>query len=980
MPVQQRELVIQYLEETADLRADLGRKSIVLMQVGSFYEVYALKDANGVLEGGDVEAFAKINCMKVASKGHARDGREILMAGFGVAQVDTYVDRTVAHGYTIAIHDQESNTPKTDRSCVKIISPGTILADSDIKVSNILACLWVRSIKGRRISPATRIIAGAVLDIHTGQPSMFQVSTEDRHDPVAYDELERQMAVYKPAECIIVHNLGDDGADLQAFSGCAGSKVHLVKEGGEGRMAARAENAAMQTYQVEALSRFYAHAENVIDDAERDYDLALQALVMLLDFAQFHGEGLTARLAPPRLDTSPSRLCLGNHSLLQLNLISDSRCSGRYGSVEQLLNQCVTPMGTRMFTRLVTTPTTVVSDLEDAYDRTSELLDGERWRDYRKGLAEVGDIEKILRMVVHGDIRPKGVVLLADSVERVASVALLEDGELESSVRAAAERILTHLNQEFNLEVLGQLDSLGQEELSRHSPEELAISAPGVEPEIDALISSCTSGLAKLHAVASALSAEASRTEKRHAGSTSLVKVHETAKSPPALLTTARRAKNLEAAFKKTGPLTISFGGDQFILPVSDIEYTRHTSSKHLVSSPLIRRLSVGSQETADRLTATVRLFWKRASRRLAEIADDIAIVSGYAAKADVAQCRAHVAHKYNYCRPRIEKRERAFFRAKSLRHPLIEHLSERELYVTNNLSLGEDDRGMLLYGTNAVGKTSLIRAVGLSVTLAQAGMFVPCSEFVFSPYTAVYTRILGNDNIFKGLSTFAVEMAELRAILRGADENTLVLGDELCSGTESASAVGIFAAGLEDLHSRKSTFLFATHMHEITRFDEIKALNGLSIRHLQVIYDAAKDVLIYDRKLRDGPGRAQYGLEVCKSLGLPGGFLARAQEIRCKYAGGGPASVLDGTSTRYNAKKLRGTCEVCGEMKATQVHHLRHQSNARKDNGYIGSFHKNHRANLMGVCDACHDRFHEGDVEHRAARTTEGYVVEPDR
>ena len=72
----------------------------------------------------------------------------------------------------------------------------------------------------------------------------------------------------------------------------------------------------------------------------------------------------------------------------------------------------------------------------------------------------------------------------------------------------------------------------------------------------------------------------------------------------------------------------------------------------------------------------------------------------------------------------------------------------------------------MLVYGTNAVGKTSLIRAVGISVIMAQAGMYVPCESFVFKPYEHIFTRILGNDNIFKGLSTFAVEMSELRTIL----------------------------------------------------------------------------------------------------------------------------------------------------------------------------------------------------------------------
>ena len=111
--------------------------------------------------------------------------------------------------------------------------------------------------------------------------------------------------------------------------------------------------------------------------------------------------------------------------------------------------------------------------------------------------------------------------------------------------------------------------------------------------------------------------------------------------------------------------------------------------------------------------------------------------------------------------------RETAFFEAKDLRHPLIEHLQKSEIYVPNDISLGSDNYGTLLFGTNAVGKSSLIRSIGIAIVLAQSGMFVPCSSFVYRPYMQLFTRILGNDNIFKGLSTFAVEMSELRTILK---------------------------------------------------------------------------------------------------------------------------------------------------------------------------------------------------------------------
>ena len=141
------------------------------------------------------------------------------------------------------------------------------------------------------------------------------------------------------------------------------------------------------------------------------------------------------------------------------------------------------------------------------------------------------------------------------------------------------------------------------------------------------------------------------------------------------------------------------------------------------------------------------------------------------------------------------------------------------------------------------------------------------------------------------------------RTILRGADKDSLILGDELCSGTESDSALSIFTAGVETLHERKSTFLFATHFHEIQNYSEIKALHNMCAKHMAVLYDKSKNVLVYDRKLRDGPGDAMYGLEVCKSLSLDDDFLKRAHEIRCKY-NDDVLHLLDAKKSHFNSKK----------------------------------------------------------------------------
>jgi DNA mismatch repair protein MutS len=215
--------------------------------------------------------------------------------------------------------------------------------------------------------------------------------------------------------------------------------------------------------------------------------------------------------------------------------------------------------------------------------------------------------------------------------------------------------------------------------------------------------------------------------------------------------------------------------------------------------------------------------------------------------------------------------------------------------------------------------------------------------------------------------------MSELRTILRLTDNNSLILGDELCSGTEISSAISIFVTGIQKLHNCRSSFIFATHLHEIVDYEEIKSLNRLSIKHMEVIYDKENDCLVYDRKLKDGPGNCMYGLEVCKSLSLPLEFMENAYNIRMKYnkelgeCGGG--SILSLKESHFNSKKLMGLCENCGLRIGTEVHHLQHQSDA-DDKGYLDNYgykiHKNNLANLLTLCEKCHYGFHSGmDVEY---------------
>ena len=144
----------------------------------------------------------------------------------------------------------------------------------------------------------------------------------------------------------------------------------------------------------------------------------------------------------------------------------------------------------------------------------------------------------------------------------------------------------------------------------------------------------------------------------------------------------------------------------------------------------------------------------------------------------------------------------------------------------------------------------------------------------------------------------------------------------------------------------------------------------------MTVLYNKETNQLIYDRKLKDGPGESMYGLEVCKFLKLPTDFLNAAHTLRNKY-NKTSRNILSENKSRYNHKKIKGICEMCKKKYGEEVHHLQHQANA-DENNFIGEFHKNHPGNLINVCEECHNELHKNPNGHVRKLTSEGIEIVP--
>ena len=154
-------------------------ETIVLIQVGSFFEVYALKDKDGNIIGSDIETFSNINDMVIAPKANMSfKGCSVLIAGFGLPQLDKYVDKLQEHGDTIVIYKQDMQAKNTTRSLDQIISPGTYFSPETEHISNTTMCVWIEHIHSRQLHRSSSVVIGiSTLDILQVKAPCSKVNT-----------------------------------------------------------------------------------------------------------------------------------------------------------------------------------------------------------------------------------------------------------------------------------------------------------------------------------------------------------------------------------------------------------------------------------------------------------------------------------------------------------------------------------------------------------------------------------------------------------------------------------------------------------------------------------------------------------------------------------------------------------------------------------------------------------------------------------
>lgn len=962
-----------YLAIYTECIAKYGPTTAVLMMVGQFYEFYdSLHIATGK-SNTNIRNVVDVCGGSVEGKPTGNPDYARLFWGFPDYVLPKYERLLVAAGYSVVVVDQKKDGmgKVVSRDISYVASPGTYM-DTEAAAGSVGED---RYMVGVTVEPYTdradRVhwsVASSVFDVQTGASFSTEAAVPVLDGVPVLDPLLPFWDMYAPAEVAVWYVGSQDTRPSE--QSVRGWFVGTGFRGPVHIQPVEPATAAGTRGGLEFLHRLYK-PQTALPITEylglSRHPAALTSLLHLLRFVEEHNPSYLVQLRAHQMWDPTDTLALGNAALEQLAMVATG--SNKQECLLFWLQSAQTAVGRRALRARCMKPITDVEELNRRQDAIEELRGRPALTGFFHGIA---DLAKVYRTFQLG--RGTAITLTQLLQSYVALQRLAEQvAETRSGAPKEAFAHMAEMLETWDLERIRTATSGHSLAVGPHHPWRR-----GIHPSLDAHEDAWSTILADVQGLQQEWSALLDEAEDA-------VKVEFKAEEEMFVFTaTKRRATALAAILTRRKKMELGV-------------HTRGASATTAtLSAPVLTDLNARARDVWRAWVEDVGTTWKTTWSSWGGC-DALLTWLG---TLDTHHALARISEAYGYTRPTymdgdlLDDQDEMItgLVVQDLRHPIVERVHPAVPYIPHSLALGNlhmytdtdmtasavSKNGILLYGVNAAGKSTLSKAVGLAVLMAQIGMPVPASALTLVPYTHLYTRILGNDNLWAGMSSFVVEMTEFRSILRSAGPRMLVLGDELCSGTETISATAIVAAGIQTLQERGTHFVFATHLHELMDIPEIKGLaEGGAVRpyHLTVVSDP-RGFLVYDRQLRAGSGSPVYGLEVCRGLDMDPIFMERAVALRKRLDASVVAKLEK--SSRYNAGVPVHACHVCGSNIRLEVHHIVAQAEADEKGCVRTGLHKNSVGNLTVLCDTCHDKHHRGDIAIRGwVQTSQGRMLD---
>ena len=801
-------------------------KELLFFRLGDFYELF-YDDA--------ITASRELNITLTGRNAGEED--KAPMCGVPFHSAESYIERLIGKGYKVAICEQVEDPKEAKgivkRDVIRVITPGTVLSENGTKdgENNFLALTYET---GRQ-----RIVL--FTDITTGEVIW------ERMDSSSESSLFDAFTMYQPKELILAGS-SELPASIQDF---------LTRQMSGIALSPFAPTDTMDSIRLKGREHF------------SDTGLLEEDVLEALGYVILYLEGViktdTSHINYVHQLSVGDRMILDTSCLRHLEITRNVRDGSKKGTLLDVLDKTLTPMGARMLKQWIEHPLMDIHRIVRRQIGIDESIDNPTMRSQlRSLLTSVYDFERILSRVETGSVSPRDFASLRESLRVLPMIQEVLQECTSNILQDCHSMIHTH-DDLCDLLTRAIVDQPSLALKDGH------VIRDGYSPELDELRSLATNSQEWLH------------------------RLEEEAKQATGI--------RLKTGYNKVFGYYFEVSQGQVgLVPDYFIRKQTLTNAERYITPELkefeIKMLNAKEQiqKLEYSLYQDLRLKAKETIKEIQETARGIA-------QLDVILSLGEVAFTNKYVCPTIVTN--GSISIKDGRHPVIETLLKQELFIPNDVVLNHsEEEFILITGPNMAGKSTYMRQVALLMIMAQIGSFIPAREATIAPVDRIFTRVGASDDISTGQSTFMVEMKEVSYILEHATCNSLVILDEIGRGTSTFDGLSIARAVVEHIcETIHCKSLFATHYHELIELEEqYSKLKNYTV----AVKDKGNDVLFLRRIVKGGADRS-YGIHVAKLAGLPKAVLDRANTIL--------AHLEDGTVVSESAPKKKEKPSITGPL-----------------------------------------------------------------
>ncbi len=534
---------------------------------------------------------------------------------------------------------------------------------------------------------------------------------------------------------------------------------------------------------------------------------------------------------------SNSYLKMDVNTKRNLELVENIRLKSRNYSLLWLLDKTRTAMGSRLLKSWIESPLIDIDLINNRYSIVENLLEEFILKEELRALLyEVYDLERLCGRISYGNANARDLIQLKGSIKVLPNLY----------------NILKELKFYNNVTVLNELYDLLDLSIEENPPitiKEGSIIKSGYNSELDEL------------------------RELKKGGKDFITKFEMSEKSRTGI-------KNLKVGYNRVFGYYIEISkGNAKDIP-DDIGYERKQtlSTCERFTTPLLKEKEELILNAEDKIIELEYKLFNDIRDKVKEYISVIQFNGKVISEIDVLQSFATISEENNYIKPILVKDR--IVDIKDSRHPLVEKIINNE-FVPNDINMDKDTNILLITGPNMAGKSTYLKEFAITVIMAQIGCFIPASSAKMPVFNKIFTRIGASDDLVSGESTFMVEMNEANNAILNADENSLIIFDELGRGTATYDGMSLAQAIIEYIHNNiKCKMMFSTHYHELTDLE--KHLKHLKNIHVSAIEEDGNITFLH--KVKKGSVDKSYGVHVAKLAKLPDSLINRASEILSTY------------------------------------------------------------------------------------------------